>query len=123
MNLSWQIYEFELDFCVKHGCSLSPLLLNIYVRGLGEVISNCVYDIKYVVMGKDYSQEWKSHTGSPYADDVCVMASSEEDMGVIMEQVNECAIGHGLKVNEKKSKVVCINGNVGGVGRRLKIVI
>ena len=41
------------------------------------------------------------------------MAISEEDMRVIMEQVNECAIKYGLKVNENKSKVVCINGEVG----------
>ena len=30
-----------------------------------------------------------------------------------MEKVNECIVEYGLKVNEKKSKVVCINGKVG----------
>ena len=40
------------------------------------------------------------------------MASSEEDINVIMEKVNECVIEYGWKVNEKKSKVVCINGKV-----------
>ena len=30
-----------------------------------------------------------------------------------MEKVNECVVEYGLKVNEKKSKVVCINGKVG----------
>ena len=39
---------------------------------------------------------------------MCVMANSEEDM-----KVNECVVEYGLKVNEKKSKVVCINGEVG----------
>ena len=34
-------------------------------------------------------------------------------MKVIMEKVNECVVEYGLKVNEKKSKVVCINGEVG----------
>ena len=28
-------------------------------------------------------------------------------MKVIMEKVNECVVEYGLKVNEKKSKVVC----------------
>ena len=42
-----------------------------------------------------------------------MMANSEEDMKVIMEKVNECVVEYGLKVNEKKSKVVCINGEVG----------
>ena len=30
-----------------------------------------------------------------------------------MEYLNECAIEYGLKVNEKKSKVVCINCELG----------
>ena len=38
---------------------------------------------------------------------MCVLvASSEEDMKVIMDKVNECKVEYGLKVNEKKSKVV-----------------
>ena len=41
------------------------------------------------------------------------MASSEEDMKVIIEQVKECVMEYDLKFNEKKSKVVCINGDVG----------
>ena len=41
------------------------------------------------------------------------MASSEEDIKVIMEKVNACMVEYSLKVNEKKSKVVCINGEVG----------
>ena len=48
-----------------------------------------------------------------YADDVCLMASSEEDMNVIMEKVNACVVEYGSKINERKSKVVCINGEVG----------
>ena len=48
-----------------------------------------------------------------YADDVCLMARSEEDMKVIVKKVNACVVEYGLKVNEKKSKVVCINGEVG----------
>ena len=34
-------------------------------------------------------------------------------MQVIMEKVNECLVEYSLKVNEKNSKVVCINGEVG----------
>ena len=41
------------------------------------------------------------------------MANSEEDMKVIMEKVNKCVVEYGLKVNDKKSMVVCINGEVG----------
>ena len=45
--------------------------------------------------------EWKSQAGLLYADHVCLMANSEEDMIVIMEKVNECVVEYGLKVNEK----------------------
>ena len=48
-----------------------------------------------------------------YADDECLMSSSEEDMNVIIDKVNVCVVEYGLKINEKKSKVACINGEVG----------
>ena len=101
------------DCGVRQGCPLSPLLFNIYARELGKVISNCVHGVKYAVVGKDGVMEWKSQAGPLYADDVCLMASSEENMKVIMEKVNECVVENDLKVNEKKSKVGCINGEVG----------
>ena len=68
---------------------------------------------KYAVMGKDGVMECKNQARFLYADDVCLMASSEDDMKVIMEQVKECVIEYGLKVNEKMSKVACIHGEVG----------
>ena len=52
-------------------------------------------------------------SGLLYADDVCLVANSEEDMKVIMEKVNECVVEYDLKVKKKKSKVVCIIGEVG----------
>ena len=51
---------------------LSPLFLNIYVRALGKVISNCVHGVKYAVVGKEGVMEWKSQAGLLYADDVCL---------------------------------------------------
>ena len=92
-------------------CHLS--FFNIYVRELGNVISNCAHGVKYAVVGKDGVMEWKSQAGLLYADDVCLMANTEKDLKVIMEKVNDCVVEYGLKVNEKKSKVVCINGKVG----------
>ena len=76
------------DSGVRQGCPLSPLLFNIYARELGKVISNCVYGVKYGVVGNDGVMEWKSQVGLLYADYVCLMANSEEDMEVIIEKVN-----------------------------------
>ena len=63
---------------------MSPLLFNIYVSELGNVISKCVHGVKYEVVGKDGVMEWKSQAGLIYADDVCLMANSEEDFKVII---------------------------------------
>ena len=51
--------------------------------------------------------EWKSQAGLLYADDVCLMVNSEEDMKVIMEKIHECVVEYGLKlkVNEKNAMV------------------
>ena len=92
---------------------MSPLLFSIYVRKLGKVISNYVHGVKYAVVGNNGVMEWKSQAGLLYAYDVCLVSSSEEDMKVIMEKLNECVVEYGLKINEKKSKVVCLNGEVG----------
>ena len=67
---------------------MSPLLFKIYVRELGKVISKCVHGVNYAVVGKDGVVAWKSQAGLLYADDVCLMANSEEDMKVIMDKVN-----------------------------------
>ena len=101
------------DSVVRQGCPLALLLFNMYVRKLGKVISNCVHRVKYAVVGKDGVMEWKSQAGYLYADDVCLMASSEENMNVIMEKVNASVVEYDLKVNEKKSNVECINVEVG----------
>ena len=50
---------------------------------------------KYAVVGMDGVMEWKSQAGLIYADDVCLMTNSEEDMKVIMEKVNECVVEYG----------------------------
>ena len=43
------------------------------------MISNCVHGVKYAVVEKDGVMEWNSQAGLLYADDVCLMANSEED--------------------------------------------
>ena len=72
-------------------------------------LDNCVHGVNYAKSGKDDGLEWRSQSGFQYADDGCPMASSEEDMSVIMEKVNDCVIEFGFKLHEKKSKLMCIN--------------
>ena len=74
-----------------------------------------MHGVKYAVVGKDDVVKWKSQSRLLYADHLWLMASIEEDIKVIMERVNSCVVEYCLKVNvnQKKSKVVCINGEVG----------
>ena len=124
MRLIERIYDcsmvkFELEkvttgWCksdseVRQGCPLSPLFFSQGIRKGDKQLC------KWSQIWSGGKGWWKSQAGLLYADDVCLMDNSEEDMKVIMEKVNECVVEYGLKVNEKKSKVVCING---GVGRR-----
>ena len=64
---------------------------------------------KYRDVNKDGVIE-KSQAGFLYADDVYLMASNEQDMQIIFDNISGCISEYGMKVSEKKSKVVWING-------------
>ena len=63
--------------------------------------------VQYAEVVKDGVMEWKSQAELLYADDVCLMGSSEEGIKVIMEKVNACVVEYGLKVNNEKKSKVC----------------
>ena len=67
-------------WCKRQGYPLSPLLFNIYVRELDMKVSACKQGFKYMVVNKDGLIEKKSQAGFLYADDVCRMASNEQDL-------------------------------------------
>ena len=54
--------------------------------------------------------EKKSQAGFLYADDVYLMASNEQDLQMIFDNISGSISEYGMKVSERKSKVVCING-------------
>ena len=47
-----------------------------------------------------------------YADDLCLCASSEDGLQRVMDEIASCITEYGMKLSERKSKVVCINGTV-----------
>ena len=117
---SGSMVKFELEsimtaWCnsesgVRQGCPLSPLLFNIYVRELGMKLAQCKQGFKYLMVNKDGVIEEKSQAGFLYADDVCIMASNEQHLQTIFDNISGCIKEYGMKINGKKSKVVCING-------------
>ena len=84
------------------GCPLSPLLFNLYVNDIFQVINQASdspmllseYDPINVVM---------------YADDLIVLAKSEEELQNKMDTINTFFNGKKLCINEAKTKCMVFN--------------
>ena len=72
-------------------------------------VAQCKQGYKYLMVNKDGVIE-KSQAGFLYAGDVCLMASNEQHLQTIFYNIGGCIKEYGIKINGKKSKVVCING-------------
>ena len=63
-----------------------------------------------MMVNKDGVIEKMSQDGFLYADDVCLMVSNEQELQMIFDNISGCISEYGMKVSDRKSKVVCING-------------
>ena len=75
---------------MRQGCPMSPLLFNISVRELGMKVAQCKQGFKYLMVNKDVVIEEKSQAGFLYADDVCLMASNEQQLQTIFDNISGC---------------------------------
>ena len=92
------------DSGVRQGCPLSPLLFNIYVRELGMNVAQCKHGFKYLMVDRDGLIVQKIQAGFLYADDVCLITSSEQDLQRIFDSISGCISEYGMQVSEKKIK-------------------
>ena len=67
---------------------------------------------KYVSVGENGEVEDKTVAGFIYADDLCLCTSSEDGLQRVIDEIASCITEYGMKLSERKSKVVCINGTV-----------
>ena len=79
-------------------CPLSPLLFNIYVRELGMNVARCKHGLRYLMADRDGLMVEKSQAGFLYADDVCLIASNEQDLQRIFDSISGCISEYGMKV-------------------------
>ena len=67
-------------------------------------VSACKQGFKYMVVNKDWLIEKKSQAGFLYADDVCLMASNEQNLQMIFDNISGCINIYGMKVSEKNQR-------------------
>ena len=73
-------------------------------------VAQCKHGFKYLMVDRDGLIVDKSQAVFLYADDVCLIASNEQDLQRIFDSISGCIREYGMKVRKQKSKVICIHG-------------
>ena len=88
---------FNVKCGLKQGCLLSPLLFNLYINDL-------VSDMKQLNSGIDIDGEKVCIL--LYADDVILMADTEEELNGLLDCLHQWCEKNCLKINKEKSKIL-----------------
>ena len=89
----------ESKIGVKQGCSLSPLLFNIFINDIHNIFGNC---------NPLNINNWKVSSLS-FADDLVLLSESETGLRLCLSQLEAYCSEWGLKVNPSKTKVLVFN--------------
>ena len=87
---------------VKQGCTLSPLLFNLYVNDLHKAIADT---------GKGIMIDDMKISMLMYADDVVLMAESENDLQVMLNSLSNWCTQWKLLINRAKSGILHFRPN------------
>jgi len=85
---------------VRQGSKLLPLLYNLYDEAM---IREALYKVECGI--KVGGQMIKTLR---FADDKAVVASSKKGLQELMDNINRVTQKYGMKINVKKTKVLCI---------------
>ena len=93
--------EGEIGRGVRQGCSLSPLLFNIYAEAMMvEAMEGIEEGIK---IGGKLIKDVR------FADDQGMIAKNEKGLQKIMDGLNSTSTSYGMKINIKKTKVMKVS--------------
>ena len=82
---------------LKQGCSLSPILFNLYVNDLVTQISE---------LGLGIDIDGEKVAVLLYADDLVILSETEDDLQAILDTLNIWCNTNCLFVNPEKSKII-----------------
>lgn len=107
------------------GGSISPLLANIALDGLEQLISSHVKVRTYQFTPKAkrqrvIKQKLAKYGYSRYADDFVVTAETQEDLLAILPEIQEWLKERGLQLNEEKTQIVNMNDGFNFLGFRIR---
>ena len=88
---------FNVDCGLKQGCSLSPILFNLYVNDLVTQISE---------LGLGIDIDGEKVAVLLYADDLVILSETEDDLQAILDTLNIWCNTNCLFVNPEKSKII-----------------
>ena len=94
----WALFGiFSLVYRLKQGCSLSPILFNLYVNDLVTQISE---------LGLGIDIDGEKVAVLLYADDLVILSETEDDLQAILDTLHVWCSTNCLFVNPEKSKII-----------------
>ena len=93
---------FPVEAGVKQGCIISPLLFNLYINDLHKAIADT---------GKGIMIDDMKISMLMYADDVVLMAESENDLQVMLNSLSNWCTQWKLLINRTKSGILHFRPN------------
>ena len=84
---------------VKQGCPLSPILFDVVLEGLLRHLTSC--DAGYTLSGCKVN-------ALAYADDICIAASSKDEIQILLDRCTQYVEWAGFAFNAKKCGSLCL---------------